>query len=279
MLLDTGKHKDGFADVGGLRLHYVERGAPGAPPLVLLHGLQDCAGSWDRFAAALSADYRVIALDQRGHGDSEWAPPDSYQLSDFVSDVEALVEKMGLDAFVLLGHGAGGRTGTAYTARHPEKVEALVVVDGDLSETDDGSVRMGERSASGPDEELASLEAVVEHLRLRQPGSTDDALARQALRLTRELDGGRRAWKRDPAVVEASQQADLWAEWRRLRCPKLVARGRQSHVLAHEDAVKMREATNRVRLAELEGGGHWFHQELPGAFEATVRWFLQDPPE
>ena len=278
MLLDTGKHKDGFADVGGLRLHYAEWRAPGAPPLVLLHGLQDCAGSWDRFAAALSADYRVVALDQRGHGDSEWAPPDSYQLSDFVSDVEALVEQMGLDAFVLLGHGAGARTGTAYTARHPEKVEALVVVDGDLSEPRDAPGPTGERSASGGDGELASLEAVVEHLRLRQPGSTDEALVGHAQRLTRELAGGGRAWKRDPAVVEAYRQADLWAEWRGLRCPKLVARGRQSHVLAHEEAVKMAEAANRVRLAELEGGGHWFHLELPGAFEATVRWFLQDPP-
>ena len=66
---------DKFFDVDGLRLHYLDWGTPSpdAPTMVLLHGLQDCARSWDIFAAAISSDYRVIALDHRGHGDSAHA--------------------------------------------------------------------------------------------------------------------------------------------------------------------------------------------------------------
>ena len=71
----------------------------------------------------------------------------------------------------------------------------------------------------------------------------------------------------------------IWEEWRRVECPALVARGRLSTVMTHEAAVRMREAAPRVRLAELEGGGHLFHQEMPIEFETAVRWFLQTPPE
>lgn len=269
--------RDGFIEVDGLRLHHVEWGSRGRP-LLLLHGLQDCALSWGRFAAALSADYRVIALDQRGHGDSDWAAPGSYLLQDFVSDVEAFVDRMALDALILLGHGAGGRNAIAYAAVHPGKVEALIVVDSGLDGAGPRS-RKGSKQSTSELEEWDSLEAVVEHLRGLQPNSTAETLARQASCLTREITGGRRAWKRDPALLAAYEQPDLWEEWRKVKCPTLLARGRQSEVLRHQEAVEMRESLLRVRLAELEGGGHWFHQEIPGAFEATVRWFLQNPPE
>ena len=103
-------------------------------------------------------------------------------------------------------------------------------------------------------------------------------LAHQALHMTKETPGGGRVWKRDPKLLRAYAQPDLWAEWSQLACPTLIVRGRQSRLLTHEVAVKMRESIGRVRLAELEGGGHWFYQEVPGAFEATVRWFLEEPP-
>ena len=97
--------------------------------------------------------------------------------------------------------------------------------------------------------------------------------------MTRELPDGRRTWKRDRRLLAAYQRPDLWNEWRRLAVPTLIVRGRQSNLLTHEVAVKMRETITGtaplVRLAELEGGGHWFYQEFPGAFEMTFRWFMR----
>ena len=269
--------QDGHLQVGKLRLHYVQWGDASAPPMVLLHGLQDCARSWDVFASAMCHDYNVVALDHRGHGDSERAAPDRYRLDDYIEDVKALVEALSLRDIVLVGHSAGGRNAFLYTVRHPETVRALVIVDIDPDAANPESASMFRRYKAESDE-WGSLDAVIERLRSRQPSSTDEMLAHQARHMTRPAPSGKRVWKRDRRLVEAYERPDLWAEWSRIECPTLIARGRQSNLLTHEVAVRMREAIPRARLAELEGGGHWFYQELPGPFEATVRWFLQAPP-
>ena len=267
--------QDGHLQVGELRLHYLRWGDASAPPMVLLHGLQDCARSWDVFASAMCQDYNVVALDHRGHGDSEWA--DRYRLDDYVEDVKAMVEALSLRDFVLVGHSAGGRNAFLYTVRHPETVRALVIVDIDPDAANPESASMFQRYKAESDE-WDSLDAVIERLRSRQPNSTDETLAHQSRHMTREAPGGKRVWKRDRRLVDAYERPDLWAEWSRIECPTLIARGRQSNLLTHEVAVRMREAIPRARLAELEGGGHWFYQELPGPFEATVRWFLANQP-
>ena len=269
-----------FLDANGVRLHYADWRAlnPDAPTVVLLHGLQDCARSWDIFAAAISADYRVIALDHRGHGDSAHASPDAYRFRDYISDLEALVAHLELSDFILAGHSAGARYAFVFVAEHPELIRALVVVDIDPDAVNPDSQGMFIRYNTESDE-WDSLDAVVERLRDRQPQSTDDMLRHQAQVMTRELPGGRRIWKRDRRLLAAYQRPDLWEEWRRLAVPTLIVRGRQSNLLTHEVAVKMRETITGtaplVRLAELEGGGHWFYQEFPGAFEMTFRWFMR----
>ena len=267
--------QDGLLQVGELRLHYVRWGDASAPQMVLLHGLQDCARSWDVFASAMCRDYNVVALDHRGHGDSEWA--DRYRLNDYVEDVKAMLEALSLRDFVLVGHSAGGRNAFLYTVRHPEMVRALVIVDIDPDAANPESASMFQRYKAESDE-WGSLDAVIERLRSRQPNSTDETLAHQARHMTRPASSGKRVWKRDRRLLEAYERPDLWAEWSRIECPTLIARGRQSNLLTHEVAVRMREAIPRARLAELEGGGHWFYQELPGPFEATVRWFLANQP-
>ncbi len=264
---------DAHFELSGLRLHYVHWGNEEARPLVLLHGLQDCARSWDHFASSARARFRVIALDHRGHGDSDWAPEGRYRLRDYVSDVEGLFSHLGPRDCVLVGHSAGGRNAFLFALSRPDLVRALIIVDIDPDEINPESRRMFERYGREPGD-WESIEAVVERLRSRQPNSTDEMLVHQASHMTRELDGGRRAWKRDPALLAGYERPDLWKEWSELKCPTLIIRGRQSDLLNHEVAVRMREALPGSRLAELEGGGHWFYQEFPGAFERTVRWFL-----
>ncbi|MCH8110234.1 MAG: alpha/beta hydrolase [Chloroflexi bacterium] len=269
--------QDRWIEIDGLRLHYLEWGNADAQPMMLLHGLQDCARSWDFFAASLSSDYHVIALDHRGHGDSGRASSDRYGLQDYVSDIEALVERLELRKIVLIGHSAGGRNAFVYAANHPELVESLVIVDIDPDAANLDSQEMFNRYMSESDE-WDSLEAVVERLRSRQPNSTDEMLIHQATYMTSDLPGGRRAWKRDRTLLAAYERPDLWAEWSQISQPTLIIRGRQSNLLTHEVAVKMREAIPRARLAELEGGGHWFYQEIPDEFETAVRWFLENLP-
>jgi pimeloyl-ACP methyl ester carboxylesterase len=268
---------DAHFDAGGIRLHYVDWGNAEARPMVLLHGLQDCARSWDFFARSMAPDFHIVALDHRGHGDSEWVSQDRYRLRDYVADVEALMDHLGLDDVVLVGHSAGGRNAWMYTVGHPDRVSSLVIVDIEPDAENPESSGMFERYHAEPDE-WESPEAIVERLRGRQPESTEEMLRHQAAHMTNSLSEGVRVWKRDRKLLEAYERPDLWDEWSRIMCPTLIVRGRQSELLTHAVAIKMREAIRSVRLVELDGGGHWFYQEFPGAFETTVRWFLQRPP-
>ena len=269
-----------FFDAHGVRLRYADWGTPtaDAPTIVLLHGLQDCARSWDVFAAAMRSEYRVIALDSRGHGDSAHAAPDAYGFRDYISDLEALVAHLELSDFILVGHSAGARYAFVFAAEHPELIRSLVVVDIDPDAVNPDSQGMFARYNTESDE-WDSLGAVVERLRDRQPQSTDETLRHQAEAMTRELADGRRVWKRDRRLLAAYERPDLWEEWGSLSVPTLIVRGRQSDLLTHEVAVRMREAIANTaplaRLAELEGGGHWFYQEFPGAFEMTFQWFMR----
>lgn len=267
--------RDGYISAGGVRLHYLDWGNPGAQTMVLLHGIQDCARSWDFFAENMSGYYRVLALDNRGHGESDWASTCQYGFSDYVSDLECLIDELGLQEVVLVGHSAGARYAFSYAANRPLAIESLVISDIDPDAVNPTSGGMFARYAAESDE-WDSMQDVIERLRGRQPNSTDEMLLHQAEWMTKPLGDGRRVWKRDPAMLPAYERPDLWEDLSRLTCPTLIVRGRQSELLGHEVAVRMREAVTGARLAELEGAGHWVYQEIPEAFEITVRWFLEN---
>src|SRR5688500_2775063 len=111
----------------GLRLHYLDWGGAG-PPIVLLHGLRDQAHEWDPIAPALTPLGRVLALDQRGHGESE-APATGYAPENFAADLAAFCAALALDRPVVIGHSLGGRVAYHFAAAWPERLRALVLVD------------------------------------------------------------------------------------------------------------------------------------------------------
>ena len=112
-----------------MRFHYLEWGAPDAPPIVLLHGGHQSAHSWDLVSLHLAQRYRVLALDQRGHGDSEWARDVEYSNHAMSLDAEAFIDAMGLRRPILIGHSMGGRNSMLLTRRDPSRLRALVIVD------------------------------------------------------------------------------------------------------------------------------------------------------
>ena len=101
----TAGFTSGHLDLGGLSFHYTDWGGDG-PPLVMLHGLSGHARTWDHTAAALSDRYRVLALDQRGHGDSDWAP--EYGIGLMAADLLAFMDALQLREVTLMGLSMGG---------------------------------------------------------------------------------------------------------------------------------------------------------------------------
>src|SRR3984885_10838820 len=112
-----------------MRFHFLEWGQPDAPVIVLLHGGHQSAHSWDLVSLHLARRYRVLAPDQRGHGDSEWARDVAYSNHEMSLDAEAFIGALGLRRPILIGHSMGGRNAMLLTRRSPSLLGKLVIVD------------------------------------------------------------------------------------------------------------------------------------------------------
>src|SRR5207237_6955234 len=115
--------------VGGLRLSFLEWGNAGRPVLCFLHGGSAHADWFDFVTPAFAERFHVIALDQRGHGESQWAEPPAYGTEHFAADLLGFIDAPGLTRVTLIGHSMGGHNAMSFAAWHPERVSALVIID------------------------------------------------------------------------------------------------------------------------------------------------------
>jgi pimeloyl-ACP methyl ester carboxylesterase len=125
-----------FVTLNGLRFRYLEYPTPDrveGPPVVLLHGLASNARWWVLVAPQLAKRFRVLALDQRGHGESD-APDTGYDFASVTRDLAAFAGEMGLDRPVVVGHSWGGNVALEYAATRPDDVAGIVLVDGGFME-------------------------------------------------------------------------------------------------------------------------------------------------
>lgn len=115
-------------EANGITTHYLEWGA-GPETIVLLHSLSDAAEVWKDFAPLLAEDYRIIAPDRRGTGQSS-KPVTGYELNNLAQDVEALIDSLKLGKVYLIGHSVGGNIAVTTAANHPEKIKRLILLEG-----------------------------------------------------------------------------------------------------------------------------------------------------
>jgi pimeloyl-ACP methyl ester carboxylesterase len=265
--------------VNGLNLHYLDWGPPTAPPVVLLHGITGHARVWDHLAERLVPGRRVLALDQRGHGDSDPAPDDDYRVATMADDLAAFVSGLGLDRFALLGHSMGGRIAIQYAAAHAVRLERLIVVDIGPDIELAGLQRVRDMMAQSP-ERIESEDWAVEYIRRANPRQ-DPHLLRERVRhgLKRLPDGGL-TWKyakglRDMMRAGRRDAVDLWEPLPRIPCPTLIVRGADSDILSAEVAKKMAGRLAEGRLVEIAGAGHTVPADRPEDFVRQVRAFLE----
>ena len=271
--------RDRTVSANGLHLHYVEWGDPSARPIVLLHGITGHARTWDRLAADLVPAFRVVALDQRGHGDSAPAPDGDYSTAAMARDLGAFADALGLGAFTLLGLSMGGRVGIAFAGTHPDRVERFVIVDIGPDIHPPGLQRVRATMAAAS-ERIESVEQAVEYVRRNNP-RYDAAELRHRIEhgLKRRPDGAL-AWKYDRGLREMMRaggrraEMDLWGPLGRIACPTLLVRGAESDILSPEIAGKMLRVLPAGRLVEVAEAGHTVPGDQPAAFAREVRAFL-----
>lgn len=264
--------------LGALRFHYTDWGQPEAPAVVLLHGVTAHARGWDTFARALSPDFRVLALDLRGHGDSD-APPDAdYRVAAMAADVRALADALGLARFALVGHSMGGRIAIAFAGEHGRRVARLVLVDIGPDIHPPGLQRVREMMARSP--ECFESEAwAVRYLRVGNPLHDEGELRHRVKHGIKALPDGTFAWKYSKGLRAMMREGwrdaiDLWGPLRRIGCPTLLVRGGESDILTAEQAEQVVAALPAGQLAEIAGAGHTVPGDKPAEFARAVRAFL-----
>jgi pimeloyl-ACP methyl ester carboxylesterase len=270
--------QDQYVYGNGLRLHYLDWGNESAPPMLLLHGFTGHAHTWDTFAAAMCDRFHVIALDQRGHGDSDWSKDGAYTVDDHTADIYAVYTHLQLAPVVLVGLSMGGRHAIRYTARHASTVAMLVIVDIGPDINPRGAERVRQTAANAP-EEFASPEAAFDYLKQTMTHPSEAALRHRITHGIKQLPTGAYTWKYDAFLRQQRRQGsvpvvNLWPDVQRLNVTTLIVRGADSDIFAPETAQRMHNTIPGSALVNIPHAGHSVPADAPEAFTRAVRAFI-----
>lgn len=276
--------REGWFGSDGLQLHYVEWGPQSAPVIVALHGLRSFAYTWEPVALPLAERLRIVALDQRGRGLSDWDPQRRYYAADYVRDLEALVDHLGLDRFVLLGHSMGGANAFIYATRHAHRVAGLVIEDmgPGASAGSAGAERIRRELRETPDE-FANLAEAAAFWRRQRPHISEEAVMARVRHSMKPTDDGRLVWRHDAKGIAQArlgatpeQLVDLWPHVDAIEVPTLVLRGARSDFLSAQTAEEMARRNPFIDCQEVPEASHYVHDDNLAGFEAALHAFL-DP--
>lgn len=279
----AGAHRNGTCPSGDVTLFYRRFGTAGGIPVAIVHGLSFFSYDWIGVASELAGDREVVAMDQRGFGDSTWSPSRDYAVPTMAADIVALLDHLGWQRAILVGHSMGGRNAAYCAAQNPARIAGLVLVDYSPENAPAGSKRVTDTIAGQPDVFPGVDEA------MRYFGVPIDSPRRARFEAyLRPVPGGVQV-KRDlhfrdqfRRVKETGERpklgVDMWQVLGELACPALVVRGARSDMFAPETVAKVKAANPRIALVEVDGG-HNVAGDNPSGFLAAVRPFLESLKE
>jgi pimeloyl-ACP methyl ester carboxylesterase len=271
-----------FFEADGLKLHYLDWGGdPNKRIFLLLHGGGAHAHWWDYVATELTAHGRVLALDFRGHGRSEWTADGAYGPPAYVRDVEALIDHLG-SKVVLVGHSMGGAVAQWSAVTFPEKLAALIVVDAPAGPPPllrRLQWRWRRRAQGGKRPELKSVEDILRRFRLSPPGTylTKEQLEELALKGSLQLPNGHWAFRFDP-------ETRAWRKHRAgmkrpnlktVKLPTLILRGTESSLVSKRHAKRMRRKIKGSVFKEIPRAFHHVPLDNPTATTAAIVEFAE----
>jgi pimeloyl-ACP methyl ester carboxylesterase len=277
----------------GLFLNLVEWSQEGVP-MLLLHGYSNEAHIWDDFIPHVAPHYRVLALDLRGHGNSDWHSEGAYDYENHVDDIEAIAETLGIERLVVVGHSLGGRIAMLYAGRNLEKIAGLVIVDSAPELDPRGTTRISMEAAENHDPSFGSVAEYEQELVRLYPAATPPSIRRMALHGCRQREEDGRwilkmdtAFRRavgggDPALdseeIEkrhAQSRESMWEALGKVSCPTLVVRGAASDILSADVADRMAdEVLAQGELAVVAQAGHSVMTDNPEGFNSAVSKFV-----
>ena len=272
---------DEFVTVNGVKLHYQDWGNPDAPPLLMVHGITMSSRTFDPVAAMLKENYHCMTLDLRGHGDSEWADPETYKVPQYAMDVVGLLDALGIEKTHYIGISLGGITAMAIASVAPHRFSGLALNDIGPKVVSNGAGRIQSTFSYGetpfPSVEQYAQEVLFSYSERLKALPLEMVVAFQKLNM-REVEGGFLP-KFDPKVLDMlsgnnantdEAQQVCWKGFRGLTCPILVIRGEISDILSSETLAEMQAAQPGMTSVVVPGAGH-----TPGLTEPIPKAALE----
>ncbi len=271
-----------------LKLHFWDWGNNGKPNLILVHGGMDHARSWDRVAEAFINDFRVLAPDLRGHGDSSWAYGAMYSIAEYVLDLSALLDIVDRFPVYLVGHSLGAAIVLQYAGIYPDRVKRLVAIEGiapppKISPSSPAHERLRRWIEAMRDCEkrtphrYPSLEAAYERMHKANPYLSDEMARHLTLFGSNWNPDGTLNWKFDNFIrgfaVYGFGMDETQEIWRQIQCPVLLFRGLNSWTEDPYKEGRIRSIPNH-RLINVPEAGHWVHHDQLQVFLKEAREFF-----
>jgi len=252
-------------------------GAPDAPVLLCLHGTSMQSSAWTALGSALHRQWRVIALDMRGHGRSD-KPASGYALSDYAHDVKIVLDALGVAKTSLIGSSLGTQVAIEFAAHHPDRVNQLILSDPscliDQSAIDHYVALHRSRPRTFANWEAAMAFSKTLPQRQRFSDAVHDHTLQGDLQVT---SSGALEWcyALDPILqtfraLTVDQTASIIA----VQAPVLILRGQHSHVLTRDNALQLRKRFARAELIEISDSSHTIWGDQPQALAREVEHFL-----
>ena len=250
-----------------MKLHYREMGK--GLPLIILHGLFGSSDNWQTHAKKIAEYYRVILVDLRNHGHSDWNNAFSYDL--MAEDVYELVKELGLEEITMVGHSMGGKVAMRFAQQHEDLLEKLIVVD------------MGiKKYAMHHDNVLAAIHAVdLFNITLRSqakkqmdPFIDSEGVKQFLLKNLYWKEKGVLSWRMNVSVLEREMDEILeQIPTKEVSIPTLFIRGELSNYIPDEDIETIEEVFFDSEFTTISSAGHWVHAEAPNEFADALLSF------
>ncbi len=231
----------------------------------------------------LRPDFHCFALDQRGHGDSEWEPTSNYSHESQVGDVAGFIDKLELKQPLVVAHSMGGFAALGYALEHASRLGGLALVDIGPELNLSGSKRI--RDFISQDRVLDSVDAFVERAMAFNPRRNPNLLRRSLLHNLRQLPNGKWTWKHDPNRMSMAgdfmqerlaRARQILEDVRKISCPTLALRGDRSDVFTDENASKFASALPHGRWVKVPNSGHTIQGDNPAGLLDALRPFIKE---
>jgi pimeloyl-ACP methyl ester carboxylesterase len=276
--------------LNGIRLHWLDWGNRHLPHVLLLHGGSLTAHTWDMAVLCLRHKYHFVALDQRGHGDSEWTPQ-RYLHEDpgelMLEDTRQFIEYLNFEHMSLVGMSMGGMNTIRYASQYPQRLDAVGIVDVAPVSMVEGQKEM--RDFSEATEELFDFDEFLARARTFMPHRPEAHLRYSLTHSLKQTETGKFTWKRDrrarPSTELSAEELKVrtaeriksrWEDVSNITLPTILFRGAESKILSPETAGQMIDALPNGRLAVIADATHNVHSDNPRGFASELDGFLEE---